>query len=128
MPRAPARCSPTCKNPIFKYGKCKDHQPVKIPWENKNERPFLSSPEWARQRRRVLYRDNTYHGGCQLHLTSDCTRVATQVDHKLPAWYAGEQVSDDDLQGVCKPCHDLKSSFEGVQAKRIKKENGSIRR
>lgn len=131
MPRAPSRCSPTCPKPIYKYGKCRDHQPERIPWETKRDRPYLSTPEWSRQRRRVLYRDNTYHGGCQLHIPGVCTTVATQVDHKVPTWYTGvEQVSDDELQGVCKPCHDLKSSYEGVQAKKIKKArgNGTLRR
>jgi 5-methylcytosine-specific restriction protein A len=121
MPKAPSRCSPTCPNKIVKYGKCTDHQPVKIPWENKRERPFLSSPAWQRQRRRVLYRDNTFNGGCQLQIPGVCAKIATQVDHMLPAWYAGEEVTDEELQGVCKPCHDKKSSFEGVQAKKIKK-------
>lgn len=122
MPKAPSRCSPTCPKRIIKYGKCEDHQPVKVPWENKRERPFLSSPEWQRQRRRVLYRDNEHNGGCQLQIPGVCSHYATQVDHKMPTWYTGqEQVEDEDLQGVCKPCHDKKSSFEGVQAKRIKK-------
>lgn len=129
MPKAPSRCSPTCPNRIFKYGKCKDHQPIKVPWETKRERPFLSTPEWQRQRKRVLYRDNTFNGGCQLQIPGVCSEKATQVDHKIPTWYTNvEQVEDDDLQGVCKPCHDKKSSFEGVQAKKIKKmrENGPI--
>jgi 5-methylcytosine-specific restriction endonuclease McrA len=121
MPRAPKRCSPTCPKPVVAKGKCADHQPARIPWENKRERVFLKSAEWQRQRRRVLYRDNTYYGGCQLAFDG-CTKVATQVDHKLPTWYTGqEQVSDDELQGVCKGCHDVKSSYEGVQAKKIKK-------
>lgn len=118
MPRANQRCSPTCPNI---KGKCPEHKPVRIPWENKREREFLKSAEWARQRRRVLYRDNTYNDGCQLRLIG-CTGLATQVDHKTPTWYTQvEEVDDSELQGVCKTCHDQKSSFEGVQAKKIKK-------
>lgn len=127
MPRAPSRCSPTCANPIFKYGRCTKHQPEKIPWKDKKERPFLHTAEWDRQRRRVLYRDNKYRDGCQLKISDKCTGVAEQVDHIVPTWYTRiEQVDDMELQGVCKPCHDKKSSFEGVQAKKIRKFNGQI--
>ena len=119
MPRAKQRCSLTCPNI---KGTCPLHKPARIPWENKNERPFLKSAEWNRQRRRVLHRDNTYYNGCQLRFDG-CTGVATQVDHKLPVWYTKqEDVQDEQLQGVCKSCHKYKTSFEGVQAKRIRKQ------
>lgn len=115
MPRAPARCSPSCPNQIFKYGRCKEHQPERIPWESKRERAFLKSVEWERQRRRVLKRDKY---SCQLCGASD----SHHVDHTIPVWYTGkEQVEDYELQTLCEPCHTAKSSFEGVQAKRIKK-------
>lgn len=115
MPRAPARCSPSCPNPIWKYGRCKEHQPERIPWESKREREFLKSAEWERQRRRVLKRDKFF---CQLCGRSD----SRHVDHIIPVWYTGkEQVEDDELQTLCESCHAHKSSFEGVQAKRIQK-------
>lgn len=123
MPRAPQRCSPSCSN---LKGNCPVHKPARIPWEGSTRKDsgFLDSAEWRRQRRRVLYRDNE-NGGCQLQISEDCTRVATQVDHTMPVWYTRtERVSDDELQGVCKKCHDLKSSYEGVAAKRIKREDG----
>ena len=121
MPRAKQRCSPTCPNI---KGECPKHKPVRVPWENKREREFLKSAEWQRQRRRVLHRDNEENGGCQLRFDG-CTLTATQVDHKMPTWYTGqEQVGDDDLQGVCAFCHGIKTSYEGVQAKRIKKARG----
>jgi len=114
MPRAPARCSPSCPNPIWKYGKCSDHQPERVPWESKRERTFLKSIEWERQRRRVLKRDKYT---CQLCGKPD----SHQVDHIIPVWYTGkEQVEDYELQTLCSDCHKAKSSFEGVQAKRIK--------
>lgn len=124
MPRAPKRCSPTCSKIVTRNGKCLDHQPVRIPWENKREREFLKSAEWQRQRRRVLFRDNTYFGGCQLGFDG-CTTMATTVDHKMPTWYTQvEQVTDEELQGLCSNCHQIKSSYEGVQAKKIKKLRG----
>lgn len=123
MPRAPRRCSPECKNPVTSKGKCLEHQPERIPWEKKDgqERPYLSSPEWARQRRRVLYYYNEILDGCALKLEG-CTGKATTVDHKIPVWYSNREVVDDDeLQGLCSYCHQQKSSYEGVQAKKIKK-------
>ena len=121
MPRAPSRCSLTCPNPIWKYGKCKDHQPEKIPWAgSKRDSAFRHSFEWERQRRRVLKRDKYT---CQLCGASD----SHHVDHIIPVWYSGkEQVEDYELQTLCEKCHTAKSSFEGVQAKRIKKANGIL--
>lgn len=115
MPRAPMRCSPSCPNPVTFKGKCNDHQPVRIPWENKREREFLKSAEWERQRRRVLFRDDYI---CQLCGAHD----ARHVDHIIPTWYTKqEQVRDEELQTLCAKCHAAKSSFEGVQAKKIRK-------
>lgn len=115
MPRAPKRCSPTCPKPVVTKGRCADHQPAKIPWENKRERAFLKSAEWERQRRRILYRDGYV---CQLCGAEN----SKHVDHIVPTWYTGkEQVEDDELQTLCASCHGKKSSFEGVQAKRIKR-------
>lgn len=120
MPRAPARCSPTCPNKIIKYGRCQDHQPVKKAWQGSNRQSeFLRSAEWQRQRRRVLFRDKKI---CQICGAGD----SHHVDHIIPQWYGGEQVEDDRLQTLCERCHNRKSSYEGVQAKRIKKEYGTL--
>lgn len=121
MPKAPQRCSPTCSNI---KGKCQEHKPARIAWKDsrRKESGFLDSAEWRRQKRRVITRANKERGGCELRISEKCTGVARECDHKLPVWYTGEdKVSDDDLQGVCSPCHRMKSSFEGVQAKRIKR-------
>lgn len=51
---------------------------------------------------------------------------ARSVDHIIPVWYTGkEQVEDDELQLLCTTCHNQKSSFEGVQAKRIRASKNS---
>lgn len=127
MPRAPQRCSPSCSNRVTHKGKCADHQPQRIPWlkNEENSRPDRKKALSSRQKRRVLFRDNDFNGGCQLRLDK-CTGLATEVDHKVPAWYSGEEATDDELQGVCKSCHLKKSSFEGVQAKKIKRLNNDI--
>lgn len=122
MPRAPRKCnSRGCFSKATFRGRCDEHQPIRIPWQKKEPpREFLKTKEWTLQRRRVLYRDNTFNGGCQLKLDK-CTIKATSVDHKVPVWYSGEErVSDEELQGLCFNCHQKKSSYEGVQAKRIK--------
>ncbi len=115
MPRAPSRCSPICPKPIFKYGRCKDHQPVKEAWKDSTRSSsFLKSAEWQRQRRRIIFREK---GFCQLCNAPD----SRHVDHVIPVWYTKrEQVTDDELQLLCETCHGKKSSFEGVQARRIK--------
>lgn len=119
MPKAPSRCGPKCPKKIVKYGKCEDHQPVRIPWENKRERAFLKTAEWERQRRGVLYRDKYT---CQLCGAEN----SRHVDHIIPVWYTQkEQVEDEELQTLCERCHTNKSSFEGVQAKRIKKASSN---
>lgn len=120
MPRAPSRCSPTCPKPIIKYGKCEDHQPEKKAWAGSNrDSAFRQSAEWQRQRRRVLHRDKY---SCQLCGASD----SRHVDHIIPQYYTGrEQVTDEELQTLCEKCHAAKSSFEGVQAKKIKKLKGN---
>lgn len=120
MPRAPMRCSPTCPKPAFRYGKCRDHQPQREAWAGKREREFLKSAEWDRQRRRVLFRDDHT---CQICGASD----ANHVDHIIPVWYTKkEQVTDDELQTLCESCHTKKSSYEGVQAKKIRRANGLV--
>jgi 5-methylcytosine-specific restriction endonuclease McrA len=128
MPRAKKRCGLKCPNPVFRYGKCKEHQPERIPWvktESSPDRSYLKTQEWERQKRRVLYRDNTYNGGCQGHYVDDCTGIAAEVDHIAPVWYVGvDEVDDNDLQGLCKPCHGHKSSRDGYFAKL--KKHGKI--
>lgn len=120
MPKAPSRCSRTCPKPIVKYGKCEIHQPVKVPWQgSKRQTEFFRSAEWERQRKRILFRDERT---CRICGAGD----SHHVDHIIPQWYGGEVVSDDELQTLCKKCHDRKSSYEGVQAKRIKKANGNV--
>lgn len=126
MPRAPQRCSPSCSKKVVRGGKCQEHQPPRIPWvksEDSPDRSYLKTQEWQRQRRRILYRDNTHNGGCQGRYVEGCTKVATTVDHIIPTWYGGfDEVDDNDLQGLCEPCHNFKSSRDGYFAKMAKRQ------
>lgn len=128
MPRANKRCGISCPKPVFRGGKCLDHQPPRIPWvktEESPDRSHLKTAEWQRQRRRILYRDNTHNGGCQLRLEG-CTELATTVDHIAPVWYRGaDEVDDNDLQGLCETCHNFKSSRDGYFAKMEKKKRNN---
>lgn len=123
MPRAPKRCGPKCSEKVVLGGKCKEHQPPRVAWKKSEEsldRTYFKTAEGRRQRLRVLYRDNEKRGGCQMRLDG-CTIKATHVDHIVPVWYTKvEDVSDDDLQGLCPECHQKKSSYEGVVAKKLK--------
>lgn len=119
MPKAPQRCRHDCPNI---KGQCEEHRPKRIPWKGSTRKDsgFLDSAEWRRQKRRVLHRANKLGDGCELKISPECTVEATQVDHKIPVWYTRvDKVEDDELQGVCAKCHQMKSSYEGVQAKRI---------
>lgn len=121
MPRAPKRCSPSCSNPAVKNGRCKEHQPERVAWQKSEDSPdrsFLRSAEWKRQRRRVLYRDGYK---CQYRISDECLDDASDVDHVIPTWYTGvDEVPDDELRSICSKCHAVKSSYEGVAAKKIK--------
>ena len=66
-------------------------------------------PGWYFIRRRILLRDPL----CRLRYADICTSVSTQVDHVE----AGDNHEDDNLQGVCAPCHGRKSSAEGNAAR-----------
>lgn len=60
----------------------------------------VNSAAWARQRKRILARDNHE---CQIR-GPKCTGQATEVDHMSP-WVPGETVPDSSLQAACKPCN-----------------------
>ncbi|HNB69181.1 HNH endonuclease [Accumulibacter sp.] len=69
---------------------------------------------WDVARKRILERDA---GLCQVCLSNGQVTVATQVDHIIPKCNGGED-GDDNLQAICKPCHQAKTASESRQAKR----------
>lgn len=75
-------------------------------------RDRTSTYQHQTQRKRILRRDQHR---CQLHGPT-CIGMATEMDHRIPVAFGG---SDDDtnMQAVCRPCHQHKSSMEGVQAR-----------
>lgn len=71
---------------------------------------FTSSAEWQRIRRQVLKRDDRQ---CQIR-GPRCTHDATAVDKITPAARGGDPFDPDNLQAVCKPCHDSKTAAEAL--------------
>lgn len=70
----------------------------RIEWR-KRYTAYLSSPEWAKKRKHILYRDRYT---CQAQF-SKCTLDADQVHHLTYANLCNE--NDEDLISVCFSCH-----------------------
>lgn len=70
-----------------------------------------------RQRARILRRDGYQ---CQLHLTG-CLGTATDMDHVVNV-AAGGSDDDSNMQALCHPCHQKKTSGEAVAARAAKRE------
>lgn len=67
--------------------------------------------DWQQTRTRILERDG---GLCRI-AGPRCARVATQVDHVVPAWRGGSE-DDSNLQSVCGPCHRSKTASDAARA------------
>jgi len=66
-------------------------------------------PEWRKTRTRILNRD-PWCKHCEY-------MPSTEADHILPKSKGGTD-EDDNLQGLCKPCHSRKTINEDVPALR----------
>ena len=75
-------------------------------WSSSRRRERLPSG-WAKIRARILERDRTCVL-CGVRPSTHCDHIVAKADLNGPA----------DLQGVCGPCHDQKSSREGNEAQR----------
>ncbi len=60
---------------------------------------------WDRKRKAVMYRD---FGLCQVCKRAGRSTLAAEVDHIVPKAKGGTD-DDDNLQAICKPCHQLKT-------------------
>ena len=70
--------------------------------------------QWDKERKRILDRDA---GLCQPCLKAGQVRIAGQVDHIVPKSEGGSD-EDDNLQSICKACHQAKTATESQRAKR----------
>lgn len=69
-------------------------------------RTYRLPEDWPAIRRRILARDK-WCRGCFVALSA-------QVDHVIP----GDDHSDTNLVGLCRPCHDAKSKREAAEGRR----------
>lgn len=66
---------------------------------------------WTNLRRKVLQRDKY----CQEHLNKGEYIVPTVADHIKPVSQGGDFWDEDNLQGLCKSCHNKKSAKERIR-------------
>lgn len=69
--------------------------------------------EWERTRERILERDG---GLCQPCVRAERVTPAVAVDHITPKAEGGTD-DDDNLQSICKCCHDVKTAAENQRAR-----------
>ena len=111
MPKLPPKpCTkPGCGAYAVKGGRCADHV-VKHRWrhtKSRHERGY--GWQWEQIRRRALVRDNYL---CQYCRTEGVYTPATDVDHRIPKTDGGTDHLDN-LQSLCKNCHNEKTASEG---------------
>lgn len=78
---------------------------------------------WERTRERILRRDDYLCQPCKrrgrltpLVVGHRSHPRAAQVDHKIPKHLGGSD-DDDNLEAICRTCHDAKSAREGRRAR-----------
>jgi 5-methylcytosine-specific restriction endonuclease McrA len=92
---------PRCPAPATYRGRCATHS-------RSNERTtharrhFYNSGRWKYTRRRVLHDQPL----------CPCGEIATDVDHIQAIEDGGDPWSRNNLQGLCKACHSIKTSRE----------------
>lgn len=75
------------------------------------EQGFYHRPAWRKLRKAALQRD---HFLCQLRLSDDCTRIATEVHHiKALEEYPELALDINNLASACWNCHELTKGRKG---------------
>jgi 5-methylcytosine-specific restriction protein A len=85
-----------------------------VPWDTSDRRSRLPD-DWPIRRVRVLRRDS-YRCQARDSRGIPCGKPANQVDHIEH----GDNHADSNLQALCKWHHDVKSSAEGIEARKAK--------
>lgn len=109
-----------CPNYATSRGRCDEHRKER---ERERSRQRRADPErgkrvklyhskrWQVLRRAVLARDPI----CKV-----CgERLSQEVDHVVPLSQGGDEWSLDNTQGICSPCHALKSGRESAGKGRV---------
>ncbi|MEU2566615.1 HNH endonuclease signature motif containing protein [Streptomyces althioticus] len=84
-------------------------------WKGSDRKARLPSG-WEKIRARILARDPICVL-CGVRSSTHCDHIVAKADRH----------GDSDLQGVCGPCHDQKSSAEGIAAQRATPRPGRKR-
>lgn len=111
-PRAPKKCGNlNCEERVIAKRFCPKHQQVN--WPKVEGTPRTSTTEHKAWRLRVLERDGYV---CQIKGPT-CTTVATEADHVLADAFGG-QLTMENGQGACSPCHRAKTQQEAAEGRR----------
>ncbi len=107
---APKPCGHHGCGKLTTTGRCDDH-PHKSNWEyegrpNRHQRGY--GRDWERKREQALQRDGRI---CQTHKRAGMYRMGTHVDHIVPKEQGGSDDLDN-LQTLCKACHEHKTATE----------------
>lgn len=116
MPRsAPTPCRyPGCAQVLATPGYCAQHQSQvhrdygRARRGFDTELGFYQSPRWRNTRAAVL-RDNPLCARCE---SKGLLQPAKVVDHIVPVKAGGERYDRANLQSLCVPCHNAKTSAE----------------
>jgi len=105
---------PGCGVLVDRPGKCEKHA-KQVRKEADSRRPNASkrgyNHRWRKVRVEVLRRDG---GLCQSCLKDGLVTRASDVDHIVPVAAGGAFYDHDNLQSLCRPCHQAKTVEEGV--------------
>ena len=107
-------------------GLCQAHQSDKAVGKfadsrrgSRHERGY--GTDWDKKRKRILSRDK---GLCQTCLKRGKPRPARAVDHVINkaearrrGWTDEQIEADENLQSICKTCHDAKTAEEALRAR-----------
>jgi len=79
-----------------------------VAWSRESRHARGYGTEWNKLRLRILQRDKHL---CKPCLKASALSAATQVDHIISKAKGGTD-DEDNLQAICKPCHDRKTTIE----------------
>ena len=87
-------------------------KPKKRPWIVKNKQKF-----WGNKEDQLFYKSYTWRRIREDYLVENpkcvvCGRVANTVDHIIPIRNGGSKYRLDNLQSMCRHCHNSKTAKE----------------
>jgi len=117
MPVSPPRPCTVCRALVSDgTGRCEQHKFRLNTFADRrrgsrHERGY--GAEWEKKRERVMERDG---GLCQTCHRAGYIVQASAVDHIVPRFEGGSE-DDDNLEAICKTCHDAKTARENKRAR-----------